>query len=326
MIHKILGGTGLNVSIIGFGASPLGAEFGAVDPEEARKAVEIAVDRGINYFDVAPYYGRTLAEKRLGEYLKGKRQKITLATKVCRYSIDVLDYSAESVKKSVEESLKRLHTDYLDVLQVHDVEFAKSDQIIQETWPAMQKIKQEGKARFIGITGYPLEVLKKLIGAVDADTVLSYARCNLVDDSMNSILLPAVKSNGIGLINASPLHLRALTETGPPAWHPAPKRLFRAIKKAARLCRREGTSISDLAMQFAFAQEDVHTTLVGMSKSGHVEANIRNVGVPPNEELLSNVMRILRPVSNIYWEEGLPENHDPGAVPRRTSGVEGKAF
>jgi len=67
MIYRELGRTGLKVSIVGYGASPLGAEFGQIDPAEGTRAVHCAIDHGINYFDVAPYYGRTLAESRLGD-------------------------------------------------------------------------------------------------------------------------------------------------------------------------------------------------------------------------------------------------------------------
>ena len=129
MIYKVLGKTGLEVSVVGFGASPLGHEFGLIDPDEGKRAVHYAVENGINYFDVAPYYGRTLAETRLGEALVGYRDKVILATKVGRYDIDQFDFSAEGIIKSVEESLVRLKTDYIDVFQVHDIEFGFGDRV-----------------------------------------------------------------------------------------------------------------------------------------------------------------------------------------------------
>ena len=84
MIYRPLGRTGLKVSIVGYGASPLGAEFGKIDPAEGTRAVHYAIDHGLNYFDVAPYYGRTLAETRLGQAMAGYREKVILATKVAR--------------------------------------------------------------------------------------------------------------------------------------------------------------------------------------------------------------------------------------------------
>src|SRR5205814_4930692 len=89
MDYRPLGRTGLNVSIIGYGASPLGNEFGPADFDEGVRAVQLAIDHGINFFDVSPYYGRTLAEERLGKALEGRRDKVILATKCGRDGKDV---------------------------------------------------------------------------------------------------------------------------------------------------------------------------------------------------------------------------------------------
>ncbi len=322
MIYKHLGKTGLKVSAIGFGGSPLGAEFGSVDPDEGRRAVDCAIDNGINYFDVAPYYGRTLAERRLGEFLEGKRDKIILASKAGRYDIADFGFSAERITRSIDESLKRLRTDYVDVYQVHDVEYGKRQQIISEALPAMFKLKQQGKIRFVGITGYPLTPLKEIADTEDIDTVLTYCRYNLMDTTMDDILTPVARRRGVALLNASPLHMRVLTEKGAPHWHPAPQRVFEVAKKVAELCRQRSTTISELAMQFAIAHRDVSITLVGMSKVRHVEANLKVVGTEPAPDLLAEVLEMIKPVANICWKEGLPENDDPGAVEKRTLGME----
>ncbi len=315
MIHKVLGKTGLKVSVVGFGASPLGHEFGLIDPDEGKRAVHYAIERGINYFDVAPYYGRTLAETRLGEALVGYRDKVILATKVGRYDIDQFDFSAERIIKSVEESLTRLKTDYIDVFQVHDIEFGNKEQIINETLPAMHKLKEAGKVRFVGITGYPLHMLKEV---AEVDTILSYCRYNLMDTSMDDVLTPVAKQKGIGLINASPLHMRVLTEKGAPDWHPAPEKVLKVGQQVARYCRSRGVDIADLAMQFALQHDYVFTTLVGMSKVRHVDRNVKSVGVAPDPELLAEVLEMIKPVANVCWKEGLPENHDPGAVEKQS--------
>jgi len=322
MIYSTLGKTGLNVSILGFGASPLGAEFGAIDPEEGQRAVDYAIDNGINYFDVAPYYGRTLAETRLGEFLEGKRAKIFLASKACRYNITDFEFTQQRIMRSIDESLRRLRTDYLDVYQVHDIEYAKRDQVLGEAIPAMQKLKKKGKIRFVGITGYPLMPLKQVAETEDIDTVLTYCRYNLMDTTMDDVLAPVVRRRGIGLINASPLHMRVLTEEGAPDWHPAPEKVFKAAGEVAQLCRRRGTTISTLAMQFALAHKDVAITLVGTSKVRHVEENLKVVGTELDLELLTEVLQIVEPVANICWKEGLGENDDPGAVDKRTLGMD----
>src|SRR5688500_14395537 len=132
MIFRPLGRTGLNVSIIGFGAATLGNEYGNVDAEIGKRAVHAAIEHGINFFDTSPYYGRTLSETRLGEALLGFRHKVILATKGVRIDLNKFDFSAEGLTRSLEDSLKRLRTDVIDLYQLHDIEFADKYQIIHE--------------------------------------------------------------------------------------------------------------------------------------------------------------------------------------------------
>ncbi|MEZ4771513.1 MAG: aldo/keto reductase [Caldilineales bacterium] len=318
MIYRTLGKTGLRVSIVGYGASPLGAEFGRIDPEEGRRAVHHAIECGINYFDVAPYYGRTLAETRLGEFLEGKRQQVILATKVGRYDVDEFDFSAGCVVSSVDESLRRLRTDFIDVIQIHDIEYGDRAQIVHETLPALRRLVDTGKVRFVGITGYPLLQLADVISQTEVDTILSYCRYNLFDTTMDAMLTPIAKRQGVGLINASPLHMRALTEKGAPDWHPAPRAVIEKSRAVADWCRSQGVDIADLAMQYALAYEDVATTLVGMSKVAHVDSNVKAVGVTPDPGMLAEVQAMIRPVADVVWCEGRPENDDPGAVPKQS--------
>ena len=140
VLYKQLGKTGLNVSIVGFGASGLGNEFGQIDPAAGQSAVHRAIERGVNYFDVSPYYGRTLAETRLGEALQGHRHKVILATKAGRYGKALpsgFDFSAQRIARSIDESLERLQTEVIDIFQLHDIEFGDRTQIIDESIPAM---------------------------------------------------------------------------------------------------------------------------------------------------------------------------------------------
>jgi L-galactose dehydrogenase len=155
MDYRKLGKTDLNLSLIGFGGAALGGVFGEIDPGEGMRAVHLAVDSGINFFDTSPYYGITLAETRLGAALAGRRERVILATKCGRYGMAEFDFSAKRVTASMDESLRRLQTDYIDLFQVHDLEFGDAQQIIDETLPALRQLQQQGKARYVGITGYP---------------------------------------------------------------------------------------------------------------------------------------------------------------------------
>jgi L-galactose dehydrogenase len=310
MEYRQLGGTDLTVSIIGFGASPLGNVFGKIDASGVKRTVHLAIDCGVNFFDVFPYYGITLAEKRLGTALNGKRHQVVLATKCGRYGLDQFDFSAKRVFSSVEESLRRLKTDYVDLLQVHDIEFGDLQQIIEETVPALRRIQEQGKARFVGITGYPLKALCRVAEAVPVDTILTYCRYNLMVTDMEDILMPLAKARGIGVINASSLHMGVLTEDGAPDWHPAPEPVREAGRRAAALCRERGTDIASVAVRFSLDNPDIASTLVGMSSSTHVQSNLNLLRAANDPELVAELRTILAPVLNYVWPSGKPENHD----------------
>ena len=145
MKYRPLGKTDLKVSMIGFGATTLGNEYGDIDTSTGINAVHAAIDLGVNFFDTSPYYGRTLSETRLGEALKGYRDQVIIATKGGRYDIDGFDFSAQRLEKSIDESLKRLQTDVIDVYQLHDIEFTQRLQIIEESLPTLEKLKNKGK-------------------------------------------------------------------------------------------------------------------------------------------------------------------------------------
>ena len=252
----------------------LGDVFGTTDPSEGKRAVHLAIENGINFFDVSPYYGLTLAEERLGEALVGKRDKIILSTKCGRYGADQFDFSAKRIFASIDESLKRLKTDYIDLYHAHDVEFGDIDQVIHEAFPAMRKLQEQGKMRFIGVTGYPPKTLMRVAKAVPVDTILSYCRYNLLINDMDTELTPFAKENGIGLINASGLHMGLLTEEGPPKWHPAPAAVQEVGRKLATLCRDRGVNISSVALRYCLDHPYVSSTLVGMSNQAQVTRNL----------------------------------------------------
>ena len=310
MRYKPLGRTGLEVSVIGFGASPLGNEFGGIDPAEGERAVDAAIDNGINFFDTSPYYGRTLSEERLGKALEGKRNKVVLATKCGRYDLNGFDFSAARVKTSVEESLRRLRTDHIDVFTAHDIEFGDREQVINETLPAMRELQKQGKIGFAGISALPLKILADVAARGKVDTIISYSHFNLMMRDLDDVLTPRAEANGIGLINAAALHLRILTKEGPTARHPASPEIKEAGRKIVAAIEARGLDAAVVAVSFSLRHSYSSSLLVGMSGVDEVQSNLKALDLEIDPSLLAEVDQILAPVKNQIWRSGRPENAD----------------
>ena len=169
----------------------------------------------------------------------------------------------------------------------------------------MEKLKQAGKCRFIGVSGYPLPVLAEAVRRCPLDIVLSYCHFTLQNTRLLTELLPLANERGVGLINASPLSMGLLTQAGPPAWHPAPLALKEAERKAAAFCQSRGVDLADIAMRFALHDERIPTTLAGMSKLSEVESNLRALEAPADPKLVAEIQAILAPVRDTGWPSGL---------------------
>lgn len=310
MQYRKLGPTDLTVSVLGYGASPLGNEFREIDAHEGERTVHMAVDLGVNFFDTSPYYGRTLSEERLGRFMGPRRQKIVLATKCGRYGLDRFDFSADRVRASIDESLRRLRTDYLDLFQMHDVEFVDREQVLHEALPVARELQRAGKCRYVGITGLPLGILRDIAERAPVDSILSYARYNLMADDLDSDLRPSCQELGIGLINASPLHLGILTERGAPSWHLASADVRRAGERVADLCRRRGFNVSQVALKHCYDYPHTASVLVGMSQCRHLERNLQAFGLEVPPGLLGEIRETVGDAHNQLWPSGLPENQD----------------
>ena len=311
MEYRTLGKTGLKVSALSFGASSLGGVFRDVQHDEAIRAVHVSLDLGINFIDVSPYYALTKAETVLGAALKGiARDRYILATKVGRYghTIADFDFSAKRVTASVDESLARIGVDHIDVIQCHDIEFGNLDQVVNETLPALRKLQQSGKVRFVGITGLPLRVFQYVADRAEIDTILSYCHYELNDTALID-LVPELKQKDVGVISASPLGMGLLSNRGTPDWHPAPALVKDTCAKAAAYCRERGASIEKLAVQFAVAQPEITTTLVGSANPDNMRRNVQWIGEVIDQTLLEEVLAMLKPIHNVTWQSGRPENN-----------------
>ncbi|CAI8030368.1 L-galactose dehydrogenase [Geodia barretti] len=280
MKFRLLGRTGLKLSILGMGGSGFGNVYGNYNQETATHAVKEALDRGVNYIDTAYWYGQGQSELFLGRALRGiKRENFIVSTKVCRYEQDypnMFDFSAETVNRSAYESLKRLQLDHIDILQIHDVEFAPSiATVLHETLPALQRLKDQGLCRYIGITGYPLSILRKITeeSTIPIDCVLSYCRLTLNDTSLIDHF-HYFNSRNVGLINASPIGMGLLTPNGVQPWHPASADIKSACAKAMEFCQEQGVDIAQLAINFSTSFKEITTTLVSMNDDVTVGNNI----------------------------------------------------
>jgi L-galactose dehydrogenase len=310
VIYRSLGKTGLRVSSLGFGGSSLGGAFGPVDEGEAIRAVHAAIDAGINIFDTAPYYGATRAESVLGKALaQTPRDRVVLSTKVGRYGerLEDFDFSAERVTRSVDESLRRLGVDYIDIIQVHDIEFGDIRQILEETIPALKRMQSSGRVRYIGVSGFPLPLLLEVALESGVEVVQSYCHASLINTELTCII-PKLAEIGAGILSSAPLAMRLLTDVGPPDWHPASREIRARCAEAAGYCRDRGGSISDLALYYSYHISGPHCTLLGISNCNELTRALAAIQTPPAAGLLENVLRILEPVRNASWVSGRPEN------------------
>lgn len=309
MVYNEIGNTGMKVSNLSFGASSLGGVFHSLREEEGIKAVYTAIDLGINFIDVSPYYGHLKAETVLGKALANiPRDKYFLSTKVGRYGkdgVNTWDYSAKRATESVYESMERLNVDYIDLINVHDIEFADLNQVVEETLPALVKLREKGVVGHVGITDLQPENIKWVIEHTDEGTVESVlCFCHYcLNDDMLLDYLDFFEQRGIGVINASPLSMGLLSQRGTPDWHPAPQSLKDACRKAADYCKTKNYPIEKLAMQFSTSLNPrIATTLFSSTNPDNVRRNVEFVNEPADLQLVNEVRDIIGDQQRVRWK------------------------
>lgn len=312
MEYRELGQTGLKLSNLSFGASSLGSVFHETKEEESIKAVETALEGGINFIDVSPYYGHYKAETILGKALKRlPRDKFYLSTKVGRYGKDgknTWDYSAKRATESVYESMERLNVDYIDIINVHDIEFQATlpgglAKVCEETLPALVELKEKGIVGHVGITDLQLKNIKWVIDHTPEGTVecvLNFCHYCLNDDELLDYL-DYFEEKGVGVINASPLSMGLLTLRGVPDWHPAPKPLVKVCAEAAKFCQDKGYPIEKLAIQYSVGNPRITSTLFSSANPMNVERNIEWAREAPDAELVNDVKAIIGEQQRVSW-------------------------
>lgn len=310
MQTRPLGRTGLHLPILSFGASSLGQEFRKVDINEALRTVNVALDCGMNFIDTSPFYGRGMSEVLLGVALKDiPRDKYLLGSKLGRYSGTHFDFSARRVVESVDISLERMGVDYLDICLCHDLEFVDMQQIVDETLPALRKVQQQGKVRFVGVSGYPMKMFRYVLDRAPLDVVLSYNHYTL-QNTMLADLIPYLKSKEVGIMNAAPFSARLLSNSPLPPWHKATPQVREVAKQAADHCAARGSDIAKLALQFSIAHPDLTTCVTGSANPARVAEWAKWAAEPLDQQLLAEVQAILAPIHNWFYIEGRPENND----------------
>lgn len=311
MNYSILGKTNLKVSCLSFGASALGGVFRDIDEADGIRAVHAALDAGINYFDVAPAYGGTVAEAVLGKALKGiPRDRYYLSTKAGKYTqpgtygADELDYSEARIRKGLEESMTRLGVDHIDIVHLHDFEYqhrSKTDWAFAEGFPTLVKLKEEGLIGAVSAGIYPLDLWQRVIAEAPVDAILTHNHYCLSDTRGTELVEPA-RARNIGLINASPFASGLLTGGKIADWHPSTPEQRALFAQAAAFCEQHGTSIAKLAFQFACQNTPFHTTMFSTARTSSLERNLAWYGEPYDAEIVAGIRNILAPVMNHQWD------------------------
>lgn len=308
MKYNEIGNTGMKVSELSLGASSLGGVFHEIDEKEAIDAVFAAIEGGINFIDVSPYYGHYKAETVLGKALRRiPRDKYLLSTKVGRYGkdgVNTWDYSAKRATESVYESMDRLGIDHIDLINVHDIEFADLNQVAGETLPALVELRDKGVVSHVGITDLQPENIQWVIEHTEPGTVesvLCFCHYCLNDDLLTEYF-DWFEEKGIGLINASPLSMGLLSSRGVPDWHPAARSLVDACADAAKYCREAGYPIEKLAVQYAASSEHIATTLFSSANPDNVRKNIEYVEQPIDWSLVEKVQEIIGDQRGLRWK------------------------
>lgn len=284
---------------LGFGAAPIGNLYTQIDDDVASEAVETAYERGIRYFDTAPHYGLGLSEQRLGEVLRSKpRSEFLVSTKVGRlirpasaprqwddegFAVPgdferVRDYSAEGVRRSLSESLERLHLDRVDVVYIHDPDDYWSE-AMEGAVPELNRLKAEGVIGAWGVGMNQHELLERFVRDSEVDLIMVAGRYTLLDQSAAETLIPECAKRGVGVVNVGVFNSGILASARPQAgasynYSSAPESIVNRATALAELALRHGTTLPAAAVHFSLRDSTVVNVTLGMATASQVTEDV----------------------------------------------------
>ena len=286
--------TGLEISQFGLGTATFGGLFTSITDEDAVATVDAALECGITYIDTAPHYGKGSSERRLAKALAGKTG-FHLSTKIGRLLVPAVnsldpdfadsdtsvvrkfDYSAAGVERSIKESLERLEMDHVDIVYIHDPDDPiYIEQSIREAYPALEKMRDDGFIKAIGVGMNQSAVPTRYVNETDIDMVLIAGRYTLLDQSAAVDLLPAALKRGVDIIAAGVLNSGILANPIVGATYdyaPASPEILKKALKIKGILDSYGVSITSAALQFPLRHPSVKAVLVGCRSSQEVLDN-----------------------------------------------------
>jgi D-threo-aldose 1-dehydrogenase len=333
MENKSIGRGGIVAPILSFGSAPIGNLLKEVSEEDALGAVAAAWESGVRYFDTAPHYGIGLAERRLGQGLASySRSEFILSTKVGRLLVPTTDfpsetdladgfmvpknfirnydYSGDAIKRSIEASLKRMNTDYIDIVYVHDPD-NHYEQALKGAFPALSKLRDEGVIKSFGAGMNQSEMLTEFVRNTDLDVVMLAGRYTLLEQQSLDNLLPLALERNVSIVAAGVFNSGLLSKNRPAVdatydYAPAPAELIAKVNQIADICEDHGVSLPRVAAQFPLGHKAVVNICLGARSREQVLRNstLFDVNIPIALWQDLNDSGLIRPESLVSFLEG----------------------